>query len=127
MVNSCIRGINNLTSGLRSLGNAVLRAVGISGFSFGEISSVSLPRLATGTNYIPTDMIAQLHQGEAVVPKKFNEQQFNNSEETNKLLMELIEVVDSKEFRAYVSSKDVGRASTEFINNQSRLLGRSVI
>ena len=127
MVNSCIRGINSLTSGLRSLGNAVLRAIGISGFSFGSISTISLPRLATGTNFVPQDMVAQLHQGEAVIPKRFNEEQFMNSEETNRLLSTLIEIVESKEFKAYVSSSDVGRASTEFINNQSRLLGRSVI
>jgi len=126
MVNGCIRGINKLTQGIRGLGNSVLRLIGVS-FSFGELSTISLPRLNTGTNFVPKDMIAQLHQGEAVIPKKFNEEQFINGVETNRLLMQLIDVVDSKEFKAYVSSSDVGRASTEFINNQSRLLGRSVI
>jgi len=31
-----------------------------------------LERLATGTNYVPQDMVAMIHEGEAVVPKKFN-------------------------------------------------------
>lgn len=31
-----------------------------------------IPKLATGTNYVPDDMIAMIHEGEAVVPKKFN-------------------------------------------------------
>lgn len=37
------------------------------GFNFKELS-----KLATGTNYVPQDMIAEIHEGEAVVPKKFN-------------------------------------------------------
>jgi len=31
-----------------------------------------IPTLATGTNYVPEDTLAYIHQGEAVVPKKFN-------------------------------------------------------
>ena len=33
---------------------------------------INLPALAVGTNYVPKDMPAMLHEGEAVVPKKFN-------------------------------------------------------
>lgn len=31
-----------------------------------------IPKLATGTNYVPQDMLAFLHEGEAVVPKAYN-------------------------------------------------------
>ena len=31
-----------------------------------------IPRLAVGTNYVPNDGLAYLHQGEAVIPKKYN-------------------------------------------------------
>jgi hypothetical protein len=31
-----------------------------------------LPGLATGTNYVPQDMLTMVHEGEAVVPKQFN-------------------------------------------------------
>ncbi len=31
-----------------------------------------IPKLATGTNYVPEDTLAMIHEGEAVVPKKFN-------------------------------------------------------
>lgn len=32
----------------------------------------SAPKLATGTNYVPRNMVARIHEGEAVVPKRFN-------------------------------------------------------
>ncbi|MGQ3051107.1 MAG: phage tail length tape measure family protein [Roseateles sp.] len=33
---------------------------------------LSAPRLSTGTNYVPQDMLAVIHKGEAVVPRQFN-------------------------------------------------------
>lgn len=37
-----------------------------------ESFGVSLPGFAVGTNYVPRDMIAQIHEGEAIVPKVYN-------------------------------------------------------
>ncbi|MFY8162790.1 MAG: phage tail length tape measure family protein [Brevundimonas sp.] len=31
-----------------------------------------IPKLATGTNYVPRDMLAMIHEGEAVLPKRYN-------------------------------------------------------
>lgn len=50
---------------------------GIGGNTFGlpRIPRASLPRipsLDTGTNYVPQDMLTYVHQGEAVIPKKYN-------------------------------------------------------
>lgn len=42
-------------------------------------------------------------------------------------LDKLIAVVDSKEFNAYISQRDVGKAAINYINGQSRILGGSVI
>lgn len=84
--------------------------------------------MATGTNYVPNDMLAMVHQGEAVIPKKFNSQEyFGNNEETNRLLEQLIEVVDSKEFKTYISQNEIGKTAVKYINNQSRILGESII
>ena len=46
--------------------------IGNDGKIFG-ISYVDIPGYATGTNYVPSDGLAYLHQGEAVVPKKYNQ------------------------------------------------------
>lgn len=46
--------------------------VGNDGKIFG-ISYVDIPGYATGTNYVPSDGLAYLHQGEAVIPKKYNQ------------------------------------------------------
>ena len=32
----------------------------------------NIPQLATGTNYVPRDMVAQLHKGERITPAKYN-------------------------------------------------------
>lgn len=123
MVNAAIKGLNKLTSGLRSIGNKVLDFIGVKSFSFTEISTIKLPRLATGTNYVPKDMVAMLHKGEAVVPAKYN----NNNEETNNLLRQLISVVDSKEFKAYISKNEIGKTAVNYINQQSRIMGGALI
>ena len=87
MLNNVINGINKFTSGLRGLGNEVLSALGFK-MQFNPIGNVSLPRLATGTNYVPNDMVAMIHEGEAVVPKEFNPSAFygtTSAEELNLL------------------------------------------
>jgi len=57
-----------------SLNNAILSAA--SGFTPEEIAAMfetqGLQSFAVGTNRIPRDMIAQLHEGEAIVPAAYN-------------------------------------------------------
>lgn len=126
MVNWVIRGLNDMLAPFRDISNGLLDLVGID-WEWKSFSTISLPRLATGTNYVPEDTLAMLHQGEAVVPKKFNSEEFfnGNSEETNDLLRELIQVVRDK--KTTISKKDVGEASIDYIRSQTRLKGASVI
>ena len=35
-------------------------------------AELGLPSFAVGTNYVPRDMIAQIHEGEAIVPRAYN-------------------------------------------------------
>ena len=128
MVNRVIDSINNgIVGNLMNLGaKAVNWMFGID--LPGKLSNISLPRLATGTNYVPNDMLAEIHEGEAVIPKQFNKQEFfGNSEETNELLRELISVVDTKEFRTYISQNDIGKSAVNYINKQSRILGTNLV
>ena len=38
----------------------------------GVYASTAIPKFAVGTNYVPRDMLAQIHEGEAIVPKAYN-------------------------------------------------------
>lgn len=51
----------------------------------------------------------------------------SGNEETNDLLRELIDVVGSKEFRAYISQSEIGKSAVKYINQQSRIQGGSII
>jgi len=76
MINNVIDGLNWLIRGLNKISitvpDWVADLLGMDrGSKFGfNISEI--PKLAAGTNYVPQDMFAMLHEGEAVVPKKFN-------------------------------------------------------
>lgn len=67
-LNVIISGINTFIKGL----NHIKIPSWVPGVGGKGINIPLIPKLATGTNYVPNDMIAMIHEGEAVVPKKFN-------------------------------------------------------
>lgn len=96
-LNTFIKGINNILS------SDLLKELGIS-FTVKEISTISIPRLDTGTNEIPYEGIYHLHPGEAVVPKKYNPALGNGgSDETNQKLDTLIAIMNNMEFTNIVN------------------------
>ena len=127
-INKVISWINSKLhfsySGLRVLGKEIVPS-----FSVQLAHLNSLPQLNVGTNYVPNDMVAQLHKGEAVVPKQFNSKEYfnNDNDETNHLLERLIDKVDHLELKPYVTVKDVGKASVKYINSQSRIKGVNIV
>lgn len=51
----------------------------------------------------------------------------NDNTRVEELLVRLIDVVDSKEFRTYISRKEIGDAAIDEIHRQSRMKGVSVV
>ena len=54
--------------------------------------SHNLPAFAQGTNYVPHDMVAQIHQGEAIIPARYNPAGGGNAELAAKLEAVLAEL-----------------------------------
>lgn len=70
--------ISSASKSVVSQFNKSLRALGI-----------KLPSYDVGTDYVPRDQIAMIHEGERIVPKKYNNSRYMGNEETNSLLIEL--------------------------------------
>lgn len=54
-----------------------------------------IPSLAVGTNYMPSDGLAFLHQGEAVIPKKYNQLQQGLSPEEQMYMRQMVNTMKS--------------------------------
>lgn len=101
----------------------------IPGVSIKKLTLLNIPRLATGTGYVPQDMQAIIHKGEAVIPKKFNAPEYFGAG-NEELIAEMIatrEAIDRIEINPYTTIKDVGKASVNYINTQKRVLGVEVV
>lgn len=69
-INFIIDNINRLIKGIN---NIKIPDWDIFGKYAGSNMNIpTIPRLATGTNFVPEDTLAMIHKGEAVIPKKFN-------------------------------------------------------
>jgi hypothetical protein len=98
-----------------------------------RVSIPRIPKLAVGTDYVPNDMIAQIHEGEKIIPKKFNSDEYvkrsdanNNADVVNKI-DELIYELRIKDMNAYISESSIGKASQNYRNLQSRIIGEELI
>lgn len=95
-------------------------------------ASENIPKLSVGTPYVEKSGFAEIHEGEAVVPKKFNSEEYfsrlggSNNEQTNKLLEELIDRVEGIEINPYTTIQDVGNANQKYRNKQSRVMGEEL-
>ncbi|WP_447915937.1 phage tail length tape measure family protein [Delftia acidovorans] len=68
--------LKGLLEAIKGAGGTLSDLSTLSGFFLNDwikaAESVGIPAFAVGTNYVPRDMLAQIHEGEAIVPKAFN-------------------------------------------------------
>lgn len=109
LVNGIITGLNFLIIGINTISFDVpdwVPEIGgkTFGFDLNYIEKISLPRLETGTNEVPYEGIYHLHQGEAVVPKKYNPALGNGTdEEVGQKLDTLISLMNNMSFTNVVN------------------------
>jgi TP901 family phage tail tape measure protein len=86
---------------------------GRGGFGGGGLGkSFVIPKFATGINFIPSEMIAQLHPGEAVIPANLNP--FNPNAQTNGLGGGVhIENVNISGVRTYEEGREAARGFSD--------------
>lgn len=118
VVNAIIRGINKVIAFPFDKINGMLNKIretsflGISPFKnlWGEnpLPVPQIPQLSTGTNYVPQDMLAYLHEGEAVVPKKYNPAAAGLTAET----------IEQAVYRAFINALRITQASTQQDNRE---------
>lgn len=123
--NAGINGLNSMLRPVRNVIQSIAKAFG-KNVSLAQIYIPRIPKLDVGTPYVEKDGLAMIHQGEAVVPKKFNAKEyFGNDEETKLLLMELIEAVEEGNEKVptfNINGKEFARATyPDFKSEQNRL------
>ena len=125
LINACIDGVNVILGTISDVANALGSIFGFNKVDL-RFSKISLPRLASGTNYVPNDMLAEIHQGEAVVPKKFNQTEFfgqTSAEELN-LLASINEQLEQLNRKDYTINLDGDNITQKIDNNIQALRKR---
>jgi hypothetical protein len=80
---------------------------------------------AVGTNYVPRDMTARIHEGEAIVPKAYNPAAGARQSDNNALIAEL--VAETRALRAEVAALRKAADSSAKSNQTTATLLRNVM
>jgi len=119
---------------IRAINKAIGLINDIPGVKIKKINEINIPKLATGTNNIETEGLYHLHQGEAVVPKKYNPAINNKaySENNEKMLRkmdDLLNLLNNMETtnNVYIGNDKVHKSTVRFINREQNIYGTTVI
>jgi hypothetical protein len=122
MLNLMIDGINKMMALILLPFNLLIKGLNlIPGVKIPslKLEIPKIPKLETGTNIVPRDMMAQLHQGEAVVPKKFNPAMNKSVGLNNSIKLEM----PRQEFDIMLDGNRVGKAITPYVTKTVKLGG----
>lgn len=96
----------------------------MAGLAGNVLKDLGIGSYDVGTDYVPRDQIAMIHEGERIIPKKYNNSNFLNNEETNSLLMELNKNVlelANKPSILNVNGRELAKATySDFKDEESR-------
>lgn len=116
VVNGVLRAIENILNAPIRAVNSLIKVINkVPGINLGKLNTFNLPRLATGTNNIEKEGIYHLHEGEAVVPKKYNPATggYDNGADNKQIIDLLIDLnanmlaLSEREMAVYMDSRKV--------------------
>ena len=108
IIKAPINGLIGLVNGVIKGLNKIKLPKWVPGIGGKGINIPLIPKLATGTNYIAREGLAYLHEGEAVVPKKYNPALGGNTGAT---------------YVTVVADMDVNKFGKAFVNNVKTFSG----
>lgn len=124
IINGFIKSINKVINIINEIPGVKLKT----------IAEVNIPKLATGTNKIEREGLYHLHQGEAVVPKKYNPAINNKvySENNDKMLRkmdDLLNLLNNMETtnNVYIGNEKVHKSTVRYINREQNIYGTTVV
>lgn len=131
IINKAVDVINGF---IRAINKAVGAINKIPGVKIGKLNTIDYPKLATGTNEIEVEGLYHLHQGEAVVPKKYNpainNKAYNeNNEKMLRKMDDLLNVLNNMETTNIVNigNERVHKSTVRYINRENNIYGINVV
>ena len=131
IINKAVDVINGF---IRAVNKAVGAINAIPGVKLSKLSTIDYPKLATGTNKIEVEGLYHLHQGEAVVPKKYNpainnKVYYENNEKMLRKMDDLLNLLNIMETtnNVYIGNDKVHKSTVRYINREQNIYGTTVV
>jgi len=107
-----IASISGYAMGTGTLGNIAAMANGYGTLDHAALAAANIDSFAVGTDYVPRDMLAMIHQGEAVLTKDQNANRSGGGQ-----------VIVNQHFHGQASANDVRRAGGDLARNLLGMMG----